>query len=245
MQKEPSHQDSDPISHWPDDIKKAYEHLAIPTLYDFLLANEKLSLEIRKQDKVIKEMSEQIQSMSAQLTGIARMFDEDVEIIEIEDEDEDEDEGALAELELDLLQQEQKETNKQVSAFLMEATDSLLELSKTMKQLVGQLQTLLPKKDHTSSSTLSQLSQDLTQSIIDQVDNVRYKMMIRLEEWGIELIESQPGDPFVSEKHHALEYVIGGQLGKIARVVRVGYTKGETVLRSADVVVYGAQENKA
>jgi hypothetical protein len=30
-------------SQWPEDIKTAYEHLKIPTLYDSLLANEKLT----------------------------------------------------------------------------------------------------------------------------------------------------------------------------------------------------------
>jgi molecular chaperone GrpE (heat shock protein) len=238
MQKDPLH--DDPSSQWPEEVKKAYEHLEVPSLYDFIVANEKLSLELRKQGKDIKTATEELNTISSKIGSILKILDEDLEIYEVDDEefDEEDTEAELTDLEMELLDKEQEETKLSVRSILMETTDALVELSKTTKQLTQQLKNLLSKPDKTSNSDWRALSDNVIQSVVDNVDDVRYKIRVKLEEWGIQMIEPQPGESFNSQKHRALEHVSGGQSGTIARVIRVGYTQGNTVLRSAEVIVY-------
>lgn len=238
-----------PMSQWPEEIKKAYEQMPVPSLYDFILANEKLSLEIRRQDKDVKSVVEGLKLVSSQLNTILRIFNEDVEVVEIEDEDEDDEDfdeesqfkaNELADLALGLLEEQEGNMSKNVLHFLTETTDVLIELSKTTKQLTGQLINLLPKEKFTSPTIPAwhKLSEEMCQLILNHVDDARYKMMMRLESWGVQTIEPQVGELFNSSKHRALEYVTGGPSETIARVVRLGYRQGDVVLRSADVVVY-------
>lgn len=232
----------DPQSQWPREIKQAYETLKIPTVYEAVLANEKLSLEIRRQNRELKGLEEHIQKIQEQLTAIVHLVTEEWE------EEGDEGEGSLfkeressevgvdgfvsleeglAELEAELLEKEQ------VIQTLIETYDTIKDLSRMAKKMARQLDTILSPQQ--GSSEMIQGIMDTLSEIIEQS---RYRLLGRLQEVEIEVIDPQPGESFSERLHHAVEHESGGKPGTIAQVVRTGYQQRGELLRLADVILY-------
>lgn len=232
---------NDPTSQWPAEVKDAYDHLKVPSLYDCVLTNEKLSFEVRKQNKDLKTMTESLQLLSAQLNSFMAMIEE--EFIEYEEDEDEEDEGfpsekqMLASVQMALI--EHSKTEEAGREILMDSMDDLVDLSRMVKQLVSQLLSILPQQETSPSiPAWFSLAEGFMHSLIEQVDNVRYKAKSGLEKWHIQVIDPQLGEPFTNQKHRIVEHISGGKPGTIARVVRVGYRQDTSILRFADVIVY-------
>lgn len=239
---------NDPSADWPEEIKQAYEHLKIPSLYDAVLANEKLSLEIRRQDRELKNIVEGIQFLTTQFNSLIKIVEEEWEEYE-EDGDSleapqnrfgESSRGELNDLEVQLIQENQFYSQNQSKAILMETYDDMRDLSRMVRQATQQLLALLPKKEGLipHPPTWYPIVEGILQSIVEGIERSRYQLLARLEDMHIEMVDPKLGDAFNETLHHALEYVVGGKSGTIARVVRVGYRQGHEILRLAEVTIY-------
>ena len=239
---------NDPSENWSEDIKQAYEHLKIPSLYDAVLANEKLSLEIRRQDRDLKAILEGIGSLSNQFNLLVKIIDE-----EWEEYEQDENfssiqpdgfinvpQNELTDLEIQLLNESQINHEKHSQMILMETHDNLRDLTLTIKQKTNQLISLFPKKEGLIPHVpvWYPIAEELIQNIVEGIDRCRYQFLARLEEMQIETLEPQLGEVYDNSLHHMLVRVSGGIPGTIAQVVRVGYRQNQNILRLAEVTVY-------
>jgi molecular chaperone GrpE (heat shock protein) len=238
----------EPNADWPEEIKQAYEHLKIPSLYDAILANEKMSLEIRRQDRDLKMLIEKLQNVAEILNTFITIAEEEWEEVEEEEgffplqqnDFEESSEGRLANLEVKFLQENHIYQKKQAQEILMETHDNIRDLSRKATQLIHQLLIILPKKEgiipHPSS--WYPLVEGMLQTLIEGIERTRYQLLSRLEEMHINIVEPQPGEAFDPSWHHVLEHLSGGMSGTIAQVVRVGYRQDQHLLRLADVTIY-------
>ncbi len=237
----------DPQSHWPKEVKQAYETLKVPTIYETVLANEKLSLEIRRQNRELKTLEGHLQKIHEQLASIIHLVSE--EWVEVEDEDEEEGTGAektspfheleidqdgfgtleegLAELEAELIEKEQ------VTQTLIETYDIMKDLARMAKQMARQLDTILPARQSSSP-----MIEEIMKTLSEIIEQSRYRLLGRLKEVDIEIIDPRPGETFNESIHHAIEHERGGKSGTVARVVRAGYQQRGELLRLADVTLY-------
>jgi molecular chaperone GrpE (heat shock protein) len=242
---------NDPTAQWPEEVRQAYEHLKVPSLYDVLLANEKLSLEMRRQDRELKAVVEGMQGISSQLNALLEIASEEWEEYEgNEGEGEDVQRGKsifieypqedLTDLEVELLKDKQAALEKQAQDVLIETHDAMLELSRMVKQMTQQLLTLLPKKEGIIPREPSwyRATEALVQGVVEGMDRSRYQLLARLEEVHIEVIDPKPGDAVDESQHHILEHISGEKVGTIAQVIRVGYRQDNHMLRPAEVTVY-------
>lgn len=240
---------SDPSASWPEEVKKAYDQLKVPSLYDFVATNEKLGLEIRKQNRDLKSVEGEIQKISAQMNSIIELLSEEWELVEEEGEEgeelvelrrESEPPLEFTDLEIKLLTEKQDEVQRKMTVALIETTDQVIALSKEMDRFAKQLSDLLPKKEGILSRTPKWRGkvEELLNPFSSQIDLLRHQMIERLGSIDIRLIIPQPGDPFIPQKHRVLEKVPGGPSGSIARLVRPGYLHENQVLRLAEVIVY-------
>lgn len=239
-----------PDPQWPEEIKKAYESLKVPSLYDSLLANEKLTLEIHKQNREIKELADKIQDLSGKLQSALNILKE----VEVEDYDE---EGELLEeretpSSAHLIpfpeDYSEEDTNffsemddlQKALDILLDTNDLIVELSKKTKQTTQQLMETLPKKEGLFKQIppWNKFAENLTYHLSHDLDTARYALANYLEEMDIHSIDPQPGDLYASDKHHVLEKIAGGQPGTVALLVKKGYEQSNEVLRLAEVVIY-------
>lgn len=241
---------SDPSAQWPEEIKQAYEHLKIPSLHDALLTSEKLSVEVRRQNREIKSMTESMQALSIQLNAL-------LEVMAEEWEEYEEDEGALlydepqefmmdspreniSDLEVEILRDKQASFEKQPQEALLETHDALLDLSRMVKHLMHQLLTLLPKKEGLipHEPVWHSMAEKIIESFVEATDRVRYQLLARLEDMQIEVINPKPGEMPHTVFHRVLEQIEGGKTGTIAHVIRIGYRQNNHLLRPAEVTIY-------
>src|ERR1700722_2342441 len=105
---------------WPDWLLERYGQLSLPSLYDFLLSQEKLACEIRKKNKKVAKHSELIYNLSHKLEKESEL---------IEDYSHQLAEGS----------EPQQPVQDDNALFLMETMDmifSLSEAAKTTSQLI-------------------------------------------------------------------------------------------------------------
>lgn len=249
----------DPSEQWPEEVKEAYKSLKIPSIYDAVLANEKLSLEIHKQNHDIKEVLDRIRTMSSAVQTMMQV------VLEQADEDETNgngfpgptgtsefypmqtdngvhtDNGSFAEegpqydLAADL-----RDFIFSINEILMEATDTLIELSKNSKELIGQLNeaVTVKEKGNDIDQASNRIIDRLSRSLVDNVDSARYRLVARLQDVDIRLIDPLPGDPLIPEQHRVLDRIPGGEPETIARTIRAGYLQNDEILRQAEVIIY-------
>lgn len=235
-----------PNSDWPDEVKQAYEHLKIPSLYDAVIANEKLSFEIRRQDRELKNITEGVQQLSVQMNTLLKIMEEEEyelvgDLVESphngfgEDGNDD-----LTDLELQLLQENQDYLEQQSEAMLMNTHDDMWDLSYTVKRMMQQAIELLPKTEGIipHKPVWHPVLEGIIQNVVESVERCRYQLLARLKEMSIDLINPQPGENVNTSFHRVVDHLAGGKVETIARVVRVGYTQNQEVLRLADVTVY-------
>jgi molecular chaperone GrpE (heat shock protein) len=248
---------NDPSENWPEEVKKAYQHLEVPSLYDCVLANEKMSLEVRKQNREVKNAVEGMQKIATVLDQLMEIISE--EWVEADDEDSDqftrperrnniievpahesiEGYENLSELEIQLLTDKQM-FQDQTHAILIETMDSIYDLTSLSQQMNQQLFSVLPDKIglFRQSPSWHPLAEEIVQSYITHVNHHKNRLQARLEDMHIFVIEPRPGDLFDKTLHINLEEVSGGETGVIAHVIRLGYRHEKDVLRQAEVSVF-------
>lgn len=231
----------DPQSQWPKEVREAYEALKIPTVYEAILANEKLSLEIRRQNRELKGLEENVQKIQEQLTAMTHLLSEEWEEIDEEEEEgssfQENSEGGydgfvlleegLAELEAELIEKEK------VIQTLIETYDTIKDLARMTKQMTRQLETLFPFKKNSG-----EMVEEIMKTLSEVIEQSRYRLLGRLQEIEIEIIDPQPGELFNENFHHVIEHESGGKAGTVAQVVRAGYQQKGEPLRLAEIILY-------
>lgn len=241
---------NDPSADWPEDVRQAYEHLKVPSLYDSVIANEKLSLEIRRQDRQLKSIVEGVQELSMQMGTLLKIIEDE------RDGDEDDQEGfvvettydgirenyqrELTDLEIELLEENQIFFKEQSQMLLMDTHDEMRELWRMSRQSVQQVLNLIPKTEGIipHEPVWHSITEQMLQNIVESIEKSRYQLLARLEQFAIKMIEPQIGEMVNPSLHYIVDRLSGGETGTIARVVRVGYIQEKDVLRLAEVTVY-------
>lgn len=218
---------------WPEWLLESYGKLPLPSLYDYLLNQEKLATEIRKQNKELRLHSDALNSvqnnisaMQVQLREIGS-FQENLETtIHRENEEESPETHAS-------IQQMQR-----VLMGMMDAVFQLLEATKHSNQRLLNIMPELTGFWKKSKPSWRTQAEQLLDGYYLGIELIRDKALSALADSGISVIVPQKGSPFDPTLHRAVEQVSGGQNRHIAKVIRCGYQRRDEILRYADVTVY-------
>lgn len=206
---------SNPFIGWSDELLKSYKDLPLPTLYDFAVSGEKLSLEIRKQNKEIKQLRETIEGLTKQITSQEEVL-----------------------LRFKLKPDADK---KMYQRSLMQAFDSLLmlkeQVSKSAEEVPRAL-TFKRGKFKKQQSEQTQKVENTLDSFLDGLDLIEDKFLSSLADLDLIPFAPEQGDTFVPQEHRAVVQVSGDLIGKIHKTIRIGYKSSEGIVRCADVAVY-------
>lgn len=194
--------------------------LSIPSLFDFLLSQEKLAAEIRKQNKEMRLMSHRIQDV---MKGIA-----DIEM-RMSSQNEDCPDEPLA-VSLD-----------ETAMILMETLDGVWNLLKSGRDTFQTIVSITPKgglfgffrKPKWRSSF-----EKILQGHIDGIGIIENKIISSLAEAHISVLVPNQDDAFDPLYHKVIDTIDGGRQGKIAHVIQCGYLKDGVILRYAHVSIY-------
>jgi molecular chaperone GrpE (heat shock protein) len=197
-----------PFVEWPNELLQSYKDLPLPTLYEFAVAKEKLSLEIRKQNKEIKQLSDIIKELTNQVIQLHDRPEEDKKLYQ----------KSLIQAfdSIWLLKEQVFKSSEQVPR------DLVFKKGKFTKKQAGQ----------------SQKVENTLDSLLEGLELIEDKFLTSLADVGLMPFIPLPGDVFIPQEHRAVIQLPGGELGKIHKTVRIGYRSSKEVLRYADVAVY-------
>jgi Molecular chaperone GrpE (heat shock protein) len=203
-------------------LQGKYDKISIPSLYDFILSQEKLAMEIRKQNKELHNLSTQIERNHHSIEDLFSSL----ESPEVEEK----------------IDQEPKENNlsSEISA-LMQAMDLFFHLFQAEMLNSEQLLKIIP--DSCSFWSRKKPKWRLTfeetvKGYSSGVQMIQEKFSQLLENVGIQLIAPELGDPFEAANHRVVERCFGEEAYTIAKLVRLGYEKNHVILRPAEVIIY-------
>lgn len=211
-------------SQWPEEIIEAYENIAIPSFYDFVLANERLSAEIKKQNKDLKA-----------IYGILSKLFEDFSLLQ-EEKTSGNDQKELKQA----LEQHYLTTKKQDQEILIQTADSMRLFVEAIDTTLEEIFELLkPQKKIFGIKKVD--SKQIKKKVLQIKEGAllsNKKLLSSLSDLGLELITPKSGERFSPAEHRCVETITGGTKGTICETIRIGYKNQERILRFADVVTY-------
>lgn len=252
------------FKNWPEEIATVYGQLPMPSLYEFVLANEKFASEMRRHGRelhkiahAIVELKEMIQNLEQNLQfGVVDLSDSTMTDDSQEEElplsasrssdPESDNEGSEPNAyypawEVDMMRQATKLEQRQWEEIYVATIEVILQTMSDQKELQNKVLELLEpvksaKTATTATSHLFSLHEQKTNSIRDQ-------MMAHLKDIDIELIIPSIGELYNEDFHRVIESVTspkGSRLKRntVARIVRIGYKRHGELVRQADVCVY-------
>lgn len=239
-----------PQDSWNEELLEKYGQLQLPSLYDYLLTQEKLAVEIRRQNKELQATRENLLQMHNSVVEIKEWIEsnaasqqEELEALQQQQQYwSDEGEGSDDEVgELQEVREQVSLERAELQQVFMQTMDAVLNLLEATMGTSEQINKLVPEGRslwnplkpawrHQLESTLSGYEEGVLL--------IKDKLLTALSDADIEVIIPEIDGPFNPQLHRAIEKVQGGRKSTIAKVIRYGYCKGEEVLRSADVVLY-------
>jgi hypothetical protein len=228
---------------WPNWLLEKYAELPLPSLYDFILSQEKLAAEIRKQNRELRVQSEMIKDLPSQVENSLQKLQASTEKF---DELNEEDEATLDEEDEKTLDEEDQSQKipievYEIQSLLMFGMDAIFNLLNGMEKSQEQILTVVPEKIGFLIRKKPEWRCYLEEALkgyAQGIDTVRQKMLGHLADAQIEIISPSSGDVFDPSSHRALEAIKGGKRGCIAYSIRYGYKVHNQILRFADVSVY-------
>lgn len=249
---------------WPSSLLQKYGELQLPSLYDFILSQEKLSMEIRRQNKEMRGFSKSMDELKAdswnvrgsvadvyekvsaikdsceQMKENELNWDEFLQEGLLEDEDEDEEEE-FDDDGIERLQNFVEQLDEDSIQVLMHSMDTMLMLLNATGDFSNNLMAIAP-----SSGSLLFWQKPAWRSHFEEVVHgynsgmraARDKLLSLLADKKIELINPSIGSSFDPQSYRAVEKIGGGKSQCIAKVIRYGYRRQGEVLRFADVSVF-------
>jgi hypothetical protein len=251
------------FKNWPEEIASVYGQLPMPSLHEFVLANEKFASEMRRHGKDLHKMAHAIVELKEMIQTLEQHLQ--VEIVDLSDStmtDSHEDELPLSPAsqnnpegdsdspgssayypawEVDMMRQASKIEQRQWEEIYVAMLEVILQTMDDQKELQNQVTGLLSplksaKTAATATSHLFFLHEKKVMTIKDQ-------MLAHLKDIDIEPIIPEIGDLYDEDFHRVIESVTpakGVKLKRntVARIVRIGYKRHGELVRQADVCVY-------
>lgn len=235
-------------SNWPDWLLERYGALQLPSLYDFILANEKCAVELRKQNRELKCHNERMETVISRLDDIAGTL----EIMQEREEDDNENEEAVQSDQYEIDPDEENEmpgrNNAPAAAEVLLAQQVLIQSMDSLFHLLNGLKSgnekILKKMPHKKSFWSSQKPawrldvEDILEGQSDGIKTVKQKLMAAMADVGVNLINPAVGELFDPMECRAVETSKGNPKGTIAQIIRYGYKINDKITRFADVVIF-------
>lgn len=215
---------------WTESLLERYGKLPLPSLYDYLLSQEKLAAEIRKQNKEQRINSEALNKIKSSIDEILIQFEGMPDF-----------QDALEAIHRESNEEGENPLMKQMQQILMGMMDALFHLLQVTMHSNQTLLNIIPeftgfwKKSKPDWRT--QVEQIL-ESYYSGIEFIRDKALSALADSGISVIIPEIGVPFDPMIQRAVEQVSGGEARHIAKIIRYGYRRRDEIIRYADVTVY-------
>ena len=222
----------DPQGEWTEELLESYGKLPLPSLYDYLLNQEKLAAEIRKQNKELRVNSETINNMQNSMNEVLTQlkesadFQENLEIVPRENQED----RNLTDPSVKQMQQ--------VLIGMMDALFHLLEATTHSNQTLLRILPELTGFWKQSKPSWRTQAEEILEGYYSGIELIRDKALSSLVDSEISVIVPQVGEPFNPKIQRAVEQVSGGESRLIAKIIRYGYQRRDEIIRYADVAVY-------
>lgn len=250
---------------WPDDVLKLYGQLQLPSLYEFILSNERVAAEVRRQNTDIHKLFSALVDLKEQVKVIDDRFQMDLVDLSAQDRDESSETPLSLPPSLNEQEDEQSENTSSSGYYPAWEVDMMRQANKleqrqweeiyvAMLEVINQV---FIENESTFKQMLSMLSQSKTakatviaiDSLASQHNNkmlsIKDQMLAHLKDIDMEPIIPQQGELYDEDIHRVIETVTSTTKGSkskrntIARVIRIGYKRHGELVRQADVCVYG------
>lgn len=197
---------------WPEGLLEEYGRLSLPSLYDFILSQEKLAIEIRKQNKELMRFSEILGDLNQEIKEtLEERFEEISEPQSIRTND---------------------------AAFLMEVMDLFYSLSQATETTTLHILKIVPNRCFFRTPPWRTSLEGILKGYGSGIEIVRNKILGMLADAGISVIFPEQNEAFDPQVHRAVGKISGGERCTIATIVRYGYRTNDQILRYADVTIY-------
>lgn len=191
-----------------NDFEDLKNFIRLPTLYDFFLSQEKISYEIRRQNKEINLLHEGVENLYC--------------LLEEEKNKNYENEKEIG-LDLEFIFDFINSFKLIFSSFDLLKKQLLEDFSKNLG--------FFKKKKNLSNAEKMILSFEEGISILYK------KLILQLKDHEISVIEPKIGDKFSPFLHKAIEVIDNGKEEKIEKVVSFGFLKKDKVLVFSNVII--------
>lgn len=213
---------------WSEELLESYGKLSLPSLYDYLLSQEKLAAEIRRQNKELRANSSVLNSLQDNMGEVLEQLQEVInaqENLKTAPRRENEIDSSVKQM-------------QQVLIGMMDALFNLFEASNHFNQtLLHTIPELTGFWKKSKPQWRTQTEQILASYYLG-IELIRDKALSALVDSGISVIIPLIGTPFNPNVQRAVEQVGGGKSRCIAKLIRYGYQRRDEIIRYADVVVY-------
>lgn len=262
MSSTPSQPDSNAFKQWPEEVLKIYGQLPLPSLYEFVIAQEKVAGELRRQSKDMHKLVAAIIALRDQVKGLDEHLQ--MEVVDLEGMSSDSQEG---ELPLPKITGESDEPAEPGDGFYPAWEVDMMRQAGKLEQrqweeiYIAMLEIILQTFDENDMTTnkamdvlheskLSRGVESALQQLFNQhnnkVQSIRDQMLAHLKDIDLEPITPMPGELYNEDIHRVIETLPltdtkGGKHRRntIARVIRIGYRRHSELVRQADVCIYG------
>ncbi|MBA3602850.1 MAG: nucleotide exchange factor GrpE [Parachlamydiaceae bacterium] len=243
----------------PEELQEKYDNLSLPSLYDYLLTQEKLSVEIRKQNQEVKALREQCKELKVLVSDsfdeLNSRLDENDQLSELQRPQHSDEFNGNDKLKEDLNEEEdfENEDEEDVSEvispeeviraqqLLMHAMDSLFNLYQGIAKGNEKILETLPSKEgfwRSHKPLWRSYVEEALSGYEEGVNAMRQKLVAQMADLDVSLINPGLGTIFDPVECRAIETVQGGPKGRIAQVIRFGYKIKGKIARCADVAIY-------
>lgn len=193
--------------------------LSLPSLYDFIVSQEKLAVEIRKQNKEVRSLSQECLHMKEWLQEVHSSL-------------------------MSLGKQEEEEpipvVVDETVEILMETMDGVWNLLKGSRETLQAILSVVPQKIRFWKRRPSDWRlrlEEILEGYRGGIEAFQQKAALALAQVGISLISPEEGDLFDPQLHRAIKVIEPGRKRTVVEVVRLGYLKEAEILRYAEVII--------
>ena len=240
---------------WPQELLHHYGQLKLPSLYDFVLANEKLSAEIRRQSKELHKLQQRFTEMRQQFNAL----DNRIQVIDIEneepeddlssndlsnadEEDPDDDNDYYPAWEVDMMRQGHEIEQRQWEDIYVSTLEIVFHFVSQSHKLTKNILNFLPS-DPIQGLNLHQGIDLISKDHLSSLENIKEQLMAHLLDLKIELIAPEIGDSYNQNLHRIVDKkpsweTSGSKPNTIASLIRMGYYRQGVIVRQADVSIY-------
>lgn len=252
------------FKNWPEEVASLYGKLPVPSLYEFVLANEKFASEMRRHGKDLHKMAQAIFELKEIIQGLEQQLQ--MGIVEVSDTSMDETQDPELPLspaspseaeeddgdnpvtrayypawEVDMMRQASKIEQRQWEETYVTMLEVILQTLSEQKELKDQSLSIVDSVK--TASTASHALFHLFNTHEQKVQMIKDQMLAHLKDLDIEPIIPEMGDLYDEDYHRVIESVASSKgvrhkKNTVARIVRIGYKRHGELVRQADVCVY-------